>query len=295
MDEYRPRREPRLHELRGRRGQIGLTSWGPPSPDPILLLHGWMDCGAAMQLLVDQLPDDWSLTAIDWPGYGRSDAYDGGYWHPEYVADLDHILDEMLPGRAARVIAHSLGGAIAQMLAGLRPQRLQWLVNMEGFGLPKQDPESVPDRMVEWLDALKVTALQKSYPSLRAVVDSLSAKNPCMPLPHARFLARTWTREVATGGVQLLADELHRIGSPMRFSREELEACWTRIRIPLLMLHGSESQHLKRSGGEAALSHWQSLIPTLQAGEVSGAGHLMPYEQPRQVADHILRFVSALA
>lgn len=291
---YRPRRSARQHLIRGRRGQIGLTSWGPPSDDPIVMLHGWMDCGAAMQLLVDQLPDEWSLTAVDWPGCGRSDGYDGGYWFAECLADLEWVLDQLLPDQPARVIGHSLGGAVALMLAGVRPQRLRWLVDMEGFGLPHLAPSQVPERIAGWLDALRDIGSQKSYPSLAALASTLCARNPHMPPAHASYLARTWTRDAAGGGVQLLADELHRLPSPIRYSREDMEACWARVRHPVLMMYGSDSRQMQRIGGDVARRRWQQLVPTMQFAAVDNADHLLPYEQPCQTAAHIVRFVQSL-
>ena len=49
-----------------------LLRWGPVSDDPVLLLHGFLDCAETFQFLVDALPRDWSFVALDWRGFGGS-------------------------------------------------------------------------------------------------------------------------------------------------------------------------------------------------------------------------------
>src|SRR5690606_8764498 len=107
---------------------------------PVVLLHGYMDAGATWQFLVDHLPESWSCVAPDWRGFGGTEWAAGGYWFPDYFADLDALLDVLVPGGRACVIGHSMGANVAMMYAGIRPQRLAWLANLEGFGLPPLSP-----------------------------------------------------------------------------------------------------------------------------------------------------------
>jgi pimeloyl-ACP methyl ester carboxylesterase len=290
---YAPRRAPRQLLIAARRGRIGLTAWGPESDSPIVLLHGWMDCGAAFQLLVDCLPDDWPLVAVDWPGYGRSDSYEGGYWMPEYLADLEWLLDHLSPGQPARIISHSLGASVATMYAGLRPTRLRWLVNMEGIGLPRLTAAEVPARVVAWLDALAAPTPTRRYGSFDELASALLVRNPRLPPAHAQFLARCWAREVPAG-VQMLADVQHQWPSPIRYTPEELDACLARITIPLLLQVSEDSDYLRRMGGDALLVRWRALVSTLQATTVANTGHLLHQEQPAATAAQIVQFVANL-
>ena len=95
---YRARREPRsvFTTLRGLRAH--LLVWGDPrstsAAQPLLLmLHGWMDVAASFQFVVDALPDDRCIVALDWRGFGLSEHTDSdSYWFPDYLADLDALL-----------------------------------------------------------------------------------------------------------------------------------------------------------------------------------------------------------
>ncbi|MCB1626025.1 MAG: alpha/beta fold hydrolase, partial [Pseudomonadales bacterium] len=97
-----------FRDIRGLRHR--LVRWGPESPDPIVLLHGFMDCALTFQFLVDELPADWSLVAPDWRGFGGTDSTGVSYWFPDYLADLEELLDVLTPDVPARVIGHSMGG-----------------------------------------------------------------------------------------------------------------------------------------------------------------------------------------
>jgi pimeloyl-ACP methyl ester carboxylesterase len=291
---YVPSRLARHSEWQGRDGRLALTHWGPPDPSPIFLLHGWMDCAAAWQLLVDQLPEDWPLLAIDWAGYGQSERHAEHYWFPEHLAVLDGLLERHSPERPARLIGHSMGGTIASMYAGARPERVAWLVNMEGIGMPELPPGDLPDLIAAWLAALRTPPLARSYRDLEELVAALRRANPCLPPAHARFLAAAWTRPV-DGGHEMLADPRHQMRTPLRYSRAELAACWARVRAPHLLLYGAESGHSQRVLGSDSLSELKTIMPTLVMEPITAAGHLLPYEQPAQVAQAIVRFAAAQA
>ena len=83
-----------------------LLRWGPPSDDPVLLLHGFLDCAETFQFLVDALPRDWSFVALDWRGFGGSDWNRASYWFPDYFGDLEALLDGLgCAGKPADVAA----------------------------------------------------------------------------------------------------------------------------------------------------------------------------------------------
>lgn len=286
---YRPRRAAHAGTLTVRGGQIGITRWGPPQQVPIVLLHGWMDSGASYQLLADCLPDDWPLAAIDWRGYGRSDNRSDFYWLPDNLADLEAVLEQLSPQRPARVIAHSLGGTIAAFYAGARPERLEWLVNLEGMGLWRSNASAV-DRLTHWLDAQREISAPKRYRTLDEFAARILSRHRRLRPDRARYLASAWACE-RDGEFEVAADPKHQLMSPLRYRRDELEEGWSRIRCPVLLLHGSESDFLARAGGDEALQRWRGLIAQLQVGLIEGAGHMVQHEQPERVAEQIVRFV----
>jgi len=49
-----------------------LLEWGDRNNPLLMMLHGWGDCAASFQFLVDELREDWFVVAPDWRGFGRS-------------------------------------------------------------------------------------------------------------------------------------------------------------------------------------------------------------------------------
>jgi pimeloyl-ACP methyl ester carboxylesterase len=290
----KPRHEHRV--LRGLRHR--LTWWGEPSNAPVVLLHGWGDSSATWQFLVDCLPADWSCVGLDWRGFGGTEWPQQGYWFPDYLADLEALLDAVCPGVPARVIAHSMGGNIATMYGGMRPARIEWLVNLEGIGLRQTQPSQAPDRYIEWLDQIRTPLRERRYPNLDVLVDFLVARNPNMPRHRAEFLARSWSTadDDGNGMLKLAFDPRHRNVNPVLYQRPEAEACWKRFTAPLLLVLGERSEIRARVAPEhATVEYWRSMFRDIRVESLADAGHMMHIENPEAIARLCMDFVRSLA
>ena len=278
--------------VRGLRHRV--TWWGDRTRAPVVLLHGFQDCGATWQFLVDGLPPEWSLAAPDWRGFGHSEWASGGYWFPDYFADLDALLDMLVPNVPARIIGHSMGANIAQIYAGARPDRVAWLVNMEGFGLPRTDPQDAPARYARWLDELRQPPRAGRYRSVAQLAGVLRSKNPRLTPERAEFIAGAWTRpsSTSTADVELLFDPRHRLVNPVLYRREEAEACWAKVTAPVLLAKGDEDDG-RSDAMRAAAEQMRAHLRNLEIVTVPGAGHMVHHEEPEALARHIVEFERA--
>ena len=78
------------------------------------------------------------VVAADWRGFGLSDPTPADcYWFADYLGDLDALIDHLSPDAPIDLVGHSMGGNIVMSYAGVRPQRIRRLVNLEGFGMPQ--------------------------------------------------------------------------------------------------------------------------------------------------------------
>lgn len=285
------RRLPR-HETRTVRGLAHhMTRWGPESDDPVVLLHGWADTADTFQFLVDALEADWPLVAFDWRGFGRSAWSGTDYWFPEYFADLDFLLDSLCPAGPARLVGHSMGGNIALLYAGIRPERVRSVVSLEGFGLPRSDVEDAPGRYREWLHQLRDPPPFGEFKSSDELAQLLLKRNPRLTEDRAGFIARSWSTETDTGTVRITADPAHKLVNPYRYRRDEAEACWRRIQAPALLVLAGRSEMLPRLGEDGTEAGFRAAIPGVHIEVLETAGHMLHHEQPEALARVIEAFL----
>jgi pimeloyl-ACP methyl ester carboxylesterase len=284
---YQARRAPMLSTLEVRGLRFQLYRWQGRRSVPILMVHGWGDSGATFQFVVDQLPEELTLVAFDARGFGRTDWPQDGYWFPDYLADLDTIIDQLSPLEPLDLLGHSMGGNVVMLYAGIRPQRVRRLMNLEGFGLRRSVPGDAPDRYREWLDEVKRGSRFATYESFEQLVTVLARRNPRTCAEHLHFIARAWAQQSEDGMVRLRADPRHKHVNPVLYQREQVEACWQRIIAPVQLVIGEESSVLKQLGTELedAASH------QLFAGarRIPG-GHMLHHEMPAAVAELMLHF-----
>ena len=297
---YEPRRVPWQEDVEVRGLRHRLTWWGERTSTPIVLLHGFLDSGATWQFLVDCLPTSWTLVAPDWRGFGDSEWVSGGrrtggYWFPDYFADLEVLLDTLVPQSRARVIGHSMGANIAQMYGGMRTQRLQWLVSLEGLGLAPTHPDQAPKRYVQWLDELRDPFKEGRYASVAELASILRMRNARLTEDASEFIARAWSRPIEAGstddsGIRLHFDPRHRLVNPILYRREEAEALWARLEIPMLLVMGELSEHRTRHSTYLTEERLNALFRNLRILTVPGTGHMMHHEDPQCVAQYLVEF-----
>src|SRR5690606_27487120 len=212
----------------------------------IFMTHGWMDMSASFQFIVDAMAGDWHVIAPDWRGFGLSErAHTDTYWFYDYLADLDRLLDHYSPDETIRLLGHSMGGNIASLYAGVRPERVSKLINLEGIGLMGAKPEQAPKRIAKWLDELRTPPSMRGYASLEEVAGRLQKTNPRLPHERAAFLAEHWSAKNAAGEYEILGDPAHKMHGPLLYHLDEMIATWRRVTAPMLWIEGAQTEMWK--------------------------------------------------
>lgn len=267
----------------------------PGLRQPLLfLLHGWMDVSASFQFVVDALPRHWRILAPDWRGFGRTQRAEVDcYWFPDYLADLDALLDAFAPDEPVDLVGHSMGGNVALLYGGVRPQRVRRIIDLDGLGVAPTHPDQAPDRYAQWLDALRAGPRLRDYPSRAAVAARLQRLNPRLPAGRAAFLAEHWSQESGDGRFRLLSDPAHRLPLPTLYRVDETLACWRRIEADvLLVLAGLPDERAAFTRAAEWRERWRA-IRSLRKETIAGAGHMLHHERPQEVARLITQFLSA--
>jgi pimeloyl-ACP methyl ester carboxylesterase len=289
----------RFFDVRGLRTHV--LQWGDealatPGRAPLLMLHGWMDVAASFQFVVDALPADRLVFALDWRGFGLSQrSGSDAYWFPDYLGDLDAVLDLLMPGQPLDLLGHSMGANVAMIYAGVRPERIRRLVNLEGFGMPESHPRQAPKRYAKWLDELKETAQLRSYGSLEAVAERLRKTNPLLSETRAAWLAGHWSRRREDGQYEILGDPAHKRTNPALYQKAEVLECWKQITAPVMWVEGDRTDITKWWGERYPRADFDArlaVLPGVEKHVLSPAGHMLHHDQPEQLAVLIEQFLS---
>ncbi|MGF6599540.1 pimeloyl-ACP methyl ester carboxylesterase [Paraburkholderia sp. GAS448] len=278
--------------------RLHVRRWGNPDAPTLFMLHGWMDVAASFQFVVDALSGDWQVIAPDARGFGLSDwpvAQQGGghYVFHDYLSDLDALLDHYAPSGEVNLVGHSMGANVVCLYAGVRPERVRRVVDLEGFGLAPSRAEQSPRRLRSWLDEIKNPPTLKHYASLDDVAARLIRNNERLAPQRAGFLAQHWSKQDDDGRFVLLADPAHKMRGPMLYRLDEVMAVWRKVTAKVLHVEAAASPTLAQIAGDIPLGEFKArfqAFPDWHEEIVDDAGHMVHHDQPAQVAALIEAF-----
>ena len=267
--------------------ELRVHEWAPAgAPLAVaILLHGFQDQGRSFDAVAPALAEaGLRVVAPDLRGFGDSArAPAGAYYHfPDYVFDLAELADRVSPGAPIFLVGHSMGGTIASLFAGAFPERVALLALLEGLGPPSMPDEVSPDRFRSWVTGVRdARARGERTMSLDEAVRRLGANHPRVDPDVVRLRAEQLTRP-APGDLERRVwsfDPLHRTTSPFGFSAERWKAHARRITAPTLVVGGGPEGFHPDDEAERVAA-----IAGAKVVELPGAGHMMHWTRPRELA-----------
>ena len=282
--------------------RIWPGSSGPGTLPALVLVHGWMDVGASYQFMVDALSDafaaDRTIIAPDWRGFGLTNGAADSYWLPDYLADLDFLLDHYARDQQIDLVGHSMGGNVAMVYAGVRPERIRKLVSLEGFGLAASKAAQAPTRYAKWMDDLKTLHKGeldlKAYDGVSGVAKRLMKTNPRLSEDKANWLAGYWAAPDADGKWRILGEPGHKVVSANIYRVEETLELYKRITAPVLAVEASDDSLEKWNQGSYTLADYHErlkLISDARVARLEDTGHMLHHDQPEALAALIEDFL----
>ncbi|MCE1239809.1 MAG: alpha/beta hydrolase [Azonexaceae bacterium] len=280
---------------------LHIRRWGNPDAPTLFLLHGWMDVSMSWQFVVDALAGEWNIVAPDWRGFGPSQWLHRPYYFAEHIGDLEAILDHYAPAGKVTLVGHSMGGIVACLYAGIRPERVERVISLEGFGIAPHQPEMATERYRQWLDQRRTPPSLHVYADREHFARRLMKSDPYLPAGRAAFLARHLAR-IGEGsdkrgstrhGVIWNGDPWHKNFSPYLFRLEESMAIWRQIVCPVLWVAARQSWVIRDFA--ARPGDWearQACFANLQERWVEEADHMMHHDQPEAVARIVEEFLA---
>lgn len=280
--------------------RLHIRRWGSPDAPMLFLLHGWMDVSASFQFVVDELAKDWNIVAPDWRGFGQSEWLNRPYFFAEHLGDMEAIVDRYAPEGKLKLVGHSMGGILSCLYAGIRPERVESVVSLEGFGIAPTTPEMAPERYQQWLGALKKPPRMHAYADRAAFARRLLHSDRFLTAERAEFLAKHLARvgdgENRAGlrhhGIIWNGDPWHKAPAPYLFRVEESMAIWKQIACPVLWVAGRESWVIRDFGQRPG--DWEArraCFANVREEWVEQADHMLHHDQPAKVARIVEAFI----
>jgi pimeloyl-ACP methyl ester carboxylesterase len=183
-----------------------------------------------------------------------------------------------------------MGANAAGLYAGAFPERVRRFINAEGFGMADSDPSGAPANYRRWIEKREDPAAYSTFASFEDLAERIRKRSPSMPPDRARYVAGQWGRQAEDGTIVLRADPAHKLPNAVLYRRVEAMACWQAIEAEVLLVMGEQSTF-----GDA-LADWQHADPAQRpfpgAGlvVVPGAGHMLHFEKPAELAQALQAF-----
>jgi pyruvate dehydrogenase E2 component (dihydrolipoamide acetyltransferase) len=258
---------PRELEVAGKR--LRYLELGSGDEVPVLLLHGFGADLNSWMFTQPALLDGRRTIALDLPGHGGSTKDVGSGDADALVDTVDGAVTELGIERV-HLVGHSLGGAVAALVAARQPERIATLTLIAPSGLGPEINAAFIDgfvRMARRRDAVEVLNLLVHDPALVSrtmVEDVLRYKRIDGVTPALEAIARAWF----VGGQQ----------------SRDIRAEITALAAPVQIIWGRDDKIIP-------VAHAVALASRLPVHILDAAGHLPHMEKAGEVNRLIRRFI----
>ncbi|WNK21591.1 alpha/beta hydrolase [Halomonas piscis] len=277
-------------------GRIAALAWGREQAPVWLGLHGWLDNAASFSRLGPQLAErlDIRLVALDFRGHGLSAANavatdDYAIW--DYGHDVLDAMDALALDDAV-LVGHSMGAAVACLLAAALPEKIRRLVLIDGLGMLSTAVEDTASQLRRGFLAHRLRSSR--MPGYADVTSAVAARVAGGVTPidadTAAPLVERNSRRLEDGRVTLRTDSRLLKPSPVRFTPEQVLALLADIRCPVQLVEGEQGI----LGERAFAAKARAAVPNLTRQVVPGGHHLhLERDRVNAVADAVVNGCAA--
>jgi pimeloyl-ACP methyl ester carboxylesterase len=292
----RPPQRTRAVDARGVR--IAVYEWGDPQAPPLLLVHGGFDFARTFDVFAPLLADaGYRVVSYDHRGHGNSQHAALYSWladERDLLTVVDSVQREPFP-----VVGHSKGGSMLVHIIDAMPHRFSRFVAIDGLPSGRSVPD-VADRLRSrmfsdeiggWLDHRRRCAELVRRPGTREELARRRARmNPRLSLDWLLYLVGVGAREDPDGW-RWKIDPALRMGGFGPWRAQWVVDRLPGLSIPVQALLGTEPEEMGWGVEPGDLR--RTLPRTARIEVVSGVGHFIHIERPRETAERVLEFLRA--
>jgi pimeloyl-ACP methyl ester carboxylesterase len=239
---------------------------------PIMLVHGFTaDAGEVAGILGPLVDRGWHVVAPDLRGHGRSDRpTEGDAYSFELLADDVVALADDLGWDRFALVGHSMGGAVAQLIALDHPERLTGLVLASTFHGP------VPGITMDLVELGRWVVREAGMSGLADAMEARRAENPESVAAVERLQeTRPGYAEESRARLVATSPDMWMALAPRFVDQEDRLERLAKLQVPTAVIVGDlDSTFLDDCRRLAAT------IPGSHLTVIPGAGHVPQAEQP---------------
>ncbi|MFC0473173.1 alpha/beta fold hydrolase [Halalkalibacter kiskunsagensis] len=245
---------------------------------PIILIHGFVSSTYTFNRLMPLLTKEFSVIAIDLPGFGRSEKSKTFiYSFSNYAKFIEECI-QYFKLKDVTIIGHSMGGQIALYTAQLAPYKVKNLVLLCSSG---------------YLKSAKKPLIYCSYlPFFRFFVEQYIRKKDIKKSLENVFYNKSFiTEELIEEFTRPLTEKdfytsLQRL---LRYREGDLTSYQlSKIQIPTLLIWGEEDRVVPLKIGQRLVQD----LPNAKLITYEKTGHLVTEERPNDLYHHIASYIS---
>ncbi|MEY4117155.1 MAG: hypothetical protein RLZZ116_483 [Planctomycetota bacterium] len=247
----------------------------PARSRSILVLHGLGTSAEAMMGVAAIMRDTHRVLVPDLPGFGEHAKHDGKKhdWR-FYIDEIERFRQHESLG-TVDVVGTSMGGAFAAAYAAIYPQSVRRVVLLSPAGVTAPVQNDFMKRVSAGEIPLDIT----DDASFDEVLRLNFPKPPEMPAPiRQAFIDRAVERREALLSI---------IQETRGFLMNGVEPLMKDIKAPTLVLYGSADLLTDAS----MISVWRAGLSDFRGEVFEGAGHVLLYDRPRDVAARMREFL----
>ena len=283
--------EPVSHFFYSHRLKLQFWDFGGEGKPSLVLVHGGLDHARNWDWVARDLCRDYHVYALDLRGHGNSAWAPGAmYSIAEYVLDLSALLD-VIGEFPIYLIGHSLGGVLVMHYAGIYPDRVRKVVNIEGLGFPAGHRIHAPysERLRRWVEQMRETEKRepRPYPDIPSAIARMKEANPHLSDEQARHLTLHGTNWNSDGSLIWKFDNYARAFPPYGHNLDDIREIVGRITCPVLLFWGMESR-MPDPEADGRLA-W---VPNVRLIRVPRAGHWLHHDQLEMFLTETRKFLA---
>jgi len=253
---------------------------------PVLLVHGFTaDSGEVASVMEPLAGLGWHAVAPDLRGHGASDRpTDAGAYSFELLAGDVVALADALGWDRFALVGHSMGGAVAQLVALDCPQRLTGLVLASTFHGP------VPGITGELVQLGCWVVREAGMTGLADAMDARRAENPESMAAIERLQeARPGYAEQSRARLEATSPDMWMALAPRFVDFPDLLERLAQIEVPTAVIVGELDGTMLEDCRRLAAT-----IPGATLTVIAGAGHVPQVEQPEAWEEAVLAFLAGI-